>query len=84
MADVFTHELTNHRSLEQVCDEMRAKYEKRPTQILARRIEWLQSEIAIRRGGHKPTVFRQVLPEIPATVAASLRRARFSIQLMQC
>lgn len=50
MLDIFTYELINHRSLEEVCAELRAAHEKRPDPSLARKIVQLETEIAVRKG----------------------------------
>jgi hypothetical protein len=42
--------LTHRRSLEGALADLRAKYEKHPSGELARMIEQLHAEIAIRRG----------------------------------
>lgn len=41
--------LTGRRSLERALADLRAQYEKRPSGELARMIEQLEAEIAIRR-----------------------------------
>jgi hypothetical protein len=47
--DIVGRELRERRSIEQACADLRTKYEKRPTPTLARMIEQLQTEIAIRK-----------------------------------
>jgi hypothetical protein len=48
--DIIGREMQGRRSMEQACADLRADYEKRPTPQLARMIEQLQAEIAIRKG----------------------------------
>ena len=43
--ELASHE---HRSIEQACADLRAKYDKRPTATLARMVERLEAEIAER------------------------------------
>ena len=48
-ADIIGCELRERRSMEQACADLRTKYDERPTAQLARMIEQLQAEMAIRQ-----------------------------------
>ena len=55
MVDPLEKALKGQRSMEQALADLRGKYEKQPSFELARMIQQLAAEIAIRRHRPKPT-----------------------------
>jgi hypothetical protein len=54
MADQFEKVIKGRRSLEKALAELEAKYQKHPSPELARMMEQLKAEIAIRKRPRKP------------------------------
>lgn len=54
MPDIIGRGIRGRRSIEDACADLRAKYDKFPSPILARMIEQLEAEIARRRSRSGP------------------------------